>query len=65
MKRWSDLSGEDQLALRMAYDAATGTLPGTCSLDEKIQRFSDWLAGQGVVFGAEDMPRRRVQSPEA
>lgn len=29
MTRWSDLSPEAQLALRMAYDKATGTLPGT------------------------------------
>ncbi|WP_370254219.1 hypothetical protein [Nioella sp.] len=58
MTRWSDLSPEAQLALRMAYDKATGTMPGTCSLEDKIQRFSDWLAGQGVAYGAEDLPER-------
>ncbi len=58
MKRWSDLSPEDQFSLRLDYDKEAGTLPGTCSLDQKIQRFSDWLAGRGVRFSEEDLPRR-------
>ena len=58
MKRWSDLSEDEQLALRMAYDRATGTLPGTCSIDQKIQRFTDWLADQGVSYRTEDLPAR-------
>jgi len=58
MRRWSDLSEDEQLDLRMAYDRASGTVPGTCSIDQKIQRFTDWLAGQGVSYGVEDLPAR-------
>ena len=58
MRRWSDLSEDEQLDLRMAYDRASGTVPGTCSIDQKIQRFTDWLAGQGVSYSAEDLPAR-------
>lgn len=64
MKPWSELSEEDQLALRMAYDRATGALPGTCSIDQKIQRFTDWLAGQGVSYAVADLPPR-LRPPRA
>ncbi|MDK3020340.1 hypothetical protein [Pseudodonghicola flavimaris] len=56
---WSGLSAERQLQLREAYGRDPACQTGTCSLDDKIARFADWLAARGIRFGAEDLPGRR------
>ncbi|MCB2117406.1 MAG: hypothetical protein KDE00_14200 [Rhodobacteraceae bacterium] len=60
MTPWRDLPLDRQTALQIAYGEEMARQTGTCSLDEKIARFAAWLAPQGISFGAEDLPRRRV-----
>jgi hypothetical protein len=50
---WEDLSGEQQLELREAYGHYLDTLPPTCSLETKIERFSRWLEERGVGYTGE------------
>ncbi|WP_157771565.1 hypothetical protein [Thioclava nitratireducens] len=54
MTRWKELSPERQMDLRAAYDIEMARHTNTCSIDEKIARFAEWLAPQGVAFGMED-----------
>lgn len=58
MKPWRDLTSDEQLKLRLDYQAYLDTLPPTCSLDDKVAAFAGWLAEQGVAFSAEDLRRR-------
>lgn len=55
---WAELSPERQLALRDAYGRDPDCQVATCSLEDKIAQFADWLAARGVAFGAEDLRRR-------
>lgn len=55
---WNSLPPDEQLRLREDYGRDPDCQTGTCSLDDKIARFSDWLAARGVAFGAEDLGRR-------
>jgi len=50
LRDWVDLSSAEQLALREAYGHYLDTLPPTCSLETKIDRFRHWLAEQGVRY---------------
>ncbi len=59
MTPFRDLPPARQEALREAYAEEMARQATTCSLDEKIARFSAWLAPQGVTFGPEDLPDRR------
>ncbi|WP_212525334.1 hypothetical protein [Actibacterium sp. MT2.3-13A] len=52
---WRDLSPEQQLRLREDYNASPDCLTGTCSLEAKLARFTDWLARRGVHFSEEDL----------
>jgi hypothetical protein len=54
------LTEDRQQALRDAYAEEMARQSTTCSLDQKIARFAAWLAPQGVSFGPEDLPQRRV-----
>jgi hypothetical protein len=47
-RRWSLLPAHEQLALRERYGRHLDTLPPTCDLGTKMDRFRDWLALQGV-----------------
>lgn len=47
---WEDLTSERQLALREDYGHYLDSLPPTCSLDTKIERFRHWLAQHGVDY---------------
>lgn len=58
MKSWSDLNPDEQLDLRMAYQAHLDTLPPTCSLDDKITAFARWLAERDVRFSSDDVSRK-------
>jgi hypothetical protein len=50
LRDWHQLSPDEQLALREAYGYFLDSLPPTCSLETKIERFSRWLAQQGVRY---------------
>jgi hypothetical protein len=47
---WDDLSATEQLRLREAFGRYLDTLPPTCSMDTKLERFRHWLSGQGVDY---------------
>lgn len=47
---WDDLDEPRQLELREAYGHYLDTLPPTCDLGTKTERFSAWLAEQGVRY---------------
>lgn len=59
MKTWHDLSSDEQLQLRLDYQAYLDSLPPTCSLDDKVAAFAMWLAERDVSFSAEDLRRKR------
>jgi len=50
LKPWADLGPDEQLALREAYGRYLDTLPPTCDMDRKLERFRAWLAERGVRF---------------
>jgi len=58
MKAWKDLGAEEQLQLRLDYQAHLDQLPPTCSLDDKVSAFARWLAERDVSFSLEDVSRR-------
>lgn len=49
-RHWTELAEEEQTRLRIAYGHHLDTLPPTCSLETKIERFRHWLASQGVDY---------------
>ena len=55
---WAALDAEARLALQRDYQAELDKQPLTCSLDEKMDRFSKWLATRGVSFTMADLKRR-------
>lgn len=55
---WRELDPETQTALRNDYQAELDSQPLTCSLDEKMARFTKWLEERGVSFSMEDLRRR-------
>lgn len=59
LQDWEHLTEARQLALREAYGHYLDSLPPTCSLDTKIERFQRWLASQGVRYSHPPRPDRR------
>ena len=55
---WAALDEDARLALRRDYQAELDSQPTTCSLDEKMARFTAWLETRGVSFTMEDLRRR-------
>jgi len=49
---WSGLTASEQLALREDYGRYLDTLPPTCDLAEKHERFRRWLAQRGIAYPA-------------
>jgi hypothetical protein len=49
---WNQLSGERQTELRIEYGHYLDSLPPTCSLETKIERFGRWLLERGVRYEA-------------
>jgi hypothetical protein len=47
---WESLSMDRQLELRDAYGHYLDSLPPTCSMETKIERFRRWLEEQGIVY---------------
>lgn len=58
MKAWADLTAQEQLQLRLDYQAHLDSLPPTCSLDDKVTAFARWLAERDVSFSIEDISPR-------
>jgi hypothetical protein len=50
LRDWDDLEVEEQLALREGYGHYLDSLPPTCSLEAKIERFRRWLAERDVRY---------------
>ena len=61
MRPWTDLTPEEQTRLRQDYQEVLDRNPRTCSLQEKIDRFTQWLADQGVAFSVDDIPRTQIK----
>jgi hypothetical protein len=59
LRPWSELTADEQTALRVAFGHWLERLPPTCSLQTKIERFRRWLRAQGVDYRPEGMPSRR------
>lgn len=55
---WAALDEATRLALRRDYQAEIDRQPLTCSLDEKMARFTRWLEARGVRFTMADLKRR-------
>ncbi|MGF1645286.1 MAG: hypothetical protein ACFCUJ_16735 [Thiotrichales bacterium] len=47
---WECLDPEDRLRLQVEYGYYSDSLPPTCSLALKGERFARWLAERGVVY---------------
>jgi hypothetical protein len=43
MRDWDTLDTEEQTTLRIEYGYYLDSLPPTCSLETKIERFRNWL----------------------
>ena len=50
LRSWQELSPQEQCELREAYGHYLDSLPPTCDMAEKVERFSRWLADQGVEY---------------
>ena len=50
LKPWADLSPEEQVRFREEYGRYLDTLPPTCDMHRKLERFRAWLAARGVRF---------------
>ncbi len=53
---WGDLEKDEQLRLRLDYQAVIDREPRTCNLEEKTARFAAWLEERGVVFSRMPQP---------
>jgi hypothetical protein len=47
---WEQLSSDRQIALRNEYGYYLDSLPATCSLETKIERFRHWLQERGISY---------------
>ena len=52
LRPWRGLAAQEQLALREAYGHYLDSLPPTCDLQTKVERFRAWLAERGVLYCA-------------
>lgn len=43
LRAWNDVSTEEQIAVRVEYGHYLDSLPPTCSMETKIERFKNWL----------------------
>lgn len=60
MRTWRSLNEKEQLALRQDYQVELDNQPRTCSLDEKTERFTNWLAERNVSFSMADVRRPKT-----
>ncbi len=50
LRPWESLDPQEQTDLREAFGHYLDTLPPTCSLDQKVERFRSWLQNHGVDY---------------
>jgi hypothetical protein len=50
LTRWESLPEDRQLELREEYGHYLDSLPPTCSLETKIERFRRWLEERGITY---------------
>ncbi|WP_296896438.1 hypothetical protein [Thiohalocapsa sp.] len=50
LRPWDSLDVEEQTELRVAFGHYLDTLPPTCSLETKVDRFRRWLQHHGVDY---------------
>ena len=50
LRPWDSLDTEEQTDLRVAFGRYLDTLPPTCSLKTKVQRFRRWLQDHGIDY---------------
>jgi hypothetical protein len=43
LRDWDSLEAEEQTSIQVEYGYYLDTLPPTCSLESKIERFRHWL----------------------
>ena len=46
LRDWDSLDSDEQTAIRIEYGRYLDSLPPTCSLETKIERFRNWLREQ-------------------
>jgi len=59
MKAWADLTSDEQLRLRVDYQAHLDTLPPTCFMGDKVSAFAEWLAARDVAFSLADVSPKK------
>lgn len=59
LRRWSELSPEEQETLLAAYQATMDPAATTCDLSTKIARMNAFLNPRGVTLSEEDLRRPR------
>jgi len=47
---WEQLDDQRQITLRSEFGHYLDTLPPTCSLESKIERFRQWLQVRGIAY---------------
>jgi hypothetical protein len=50
IRDWDSLDDSEQMELRLAFGHYLDSLPPTCSLEAKIERFRRWLAERGIDY---------------
>ena len=50
LRPWKTLDPEEQTDLRVVFGHFLDTLPPTCSLERKVERFRSWLQNHGVDY---------------
>ncbi|HBZ45147.1 MAG TPA: hypothetical protein DEO85_14070 [Maritimibacter sp.] len=58
MRRWSELTPDEQLRIREEYQRVLDREPRTCDMDEKVARFTEWLAERDIIFSADEISRK-------
>lgn len=53
MRDWSELTDDEQTRLQIAYGRYLDSLPPTCSLETKVERFRRWLAERDIGYRGE------------
>ena len=50
LREWNTLDIEEQTTLRIEYGHCLDSLPPTCSLETKIERFRNWLRDEKASY---------------
>jgi hypothetical protein len=50
LRPWDGLDAQEQTEFRVAFGHYLDSLPPTCSLETKVERFRSWLRDHGVDY---------------